>query len=540
MRALRALPTPMAFAGAGVLARAGVRRDRIRLGGWVVLTAGLVAATASSVTSLYADPADRRDYAATAGTNSAIGGPGAGTDTLGGITVHEIGTITLILAAVAAILLTVRHTRAEEQTGRAELVGAAATSRHARLAAALAVVGGTQLAIGALSAVSLIGFGLPAGGSLAFGLAVAGTGWVFAGVAAVTAQIFEHARTAAGVALAGFGVAFVLRAVGDVNGGTAVGRLSLLSPIGWAQRVRAYAGERWWVIGLLVVTGAVLAGVAVALSARRDVGAGVIQARPGRARATPRLSGPWALAWRLQRGGLIGWTAGVALVAAVLGASAHDIGTTAGNNENAADVITRLGGAGDLTDSFLSWVLRVAGMAAALFAVAAVLRVRSEETGLRAEPVLAAAVRRVRWAAGHLVVAATGTVSIIAVSGLVVGLVHGLRTDDLADQLPRMLAGSLAQIPAALAVAAVAVALVGLLPRLALGAWAFAAAAVLLGQVGAALGLDQWALDVSPFTHVPRLPGGALTTTPLVWLTAVAAALTAAGLAGLRRRDITG
>ena len=60
---------------------------------------------------------------------------------------------------------------------------------------------------------------------------------------------------------------------------------------------------------------------------------------------------------------------------------------------------------------------------------------------------------------------------------------------------------------------------------------------------GQALQLSHWVLDVSPFTHVPRLPGGAVTMlttgTPLLWLSLAVVALVAVGLTGLRRRDIS-
>jgi ABC-2 type transport system permease protein len=44
-------------------------------------------------------------------------------------------------------------------------------------------------------------------------------------------------------------------------------------------------------------------------------------------------------------------------------------------------------------------------------------------------------------------------------------------------------------------------------------------------------------MDLSPFTHLPQ-PGGAVRIAPLVVLTVVAAALAAAGLVGLERRDL--
>jgi ABC-2 type transport system permease protein len=96
----------------------------------------------------------------------------------------------------------------------------------------------------------------------------------------------------------------------------------------------------------------------------------------------------------------------------------------------------------------------------------------------------------------------------------------------------------MAQLPAVWVLAAVAVVLFGLLPRWAAAAWGALAVCLFVLLVGTTLQLNQWLLDISPFTHVPHLPGGHATATPLVALTAVAAALAAAGLAGFRRRDI--
>jgi hypothetical protein len=47
-----------------------------------------------------------------------------------------------------------------------------------------------------------------------------------------------------------------------------------------------------------------------------------------------------------------------------------------------------------------------------------------------------------------------------------------------------------------------------------------------------------WMMDISPFNQAPKLPGAAVSAGPLLWLCGIALALGAAGLAGLRRRDI--
>ena len=127
----------------------------------------------------------------------------------------------------------------------------------------------------------------------------------------------------------------------------------------------------------------------------------------------------------------------------------------------------------------------------------------------------------------------------LATGGLVAGLAHGLRAGDLGGELPRVLGGALVQLPAVWVMAAVGVALFGLLPRLVVGGtWAVLAVVLSITTLGEPLRLDQWTLDLSPFAHLPRLPAAAFTATPLAWLLATAAVLAAAGLAGFRRRDL--
>jgi ABC-2 type transport system permease protein len=61
---------------------------------------------------------------------------------------------------------------------------------------------------------------------------------------------------------------------------------------------------------------------------------------------------------------------------------------------------------------------------------------------------------------------------------------------------------------------------------------------VVLGQLGPLLRLPPWVMKLSPFTHVPRLPGGVFEVAPLLALQGVAALLAIAGLLGWQRRDV--
>jgi ABC-2 type transport system permease protein len=530
--------------GTGRLFRLALRRDRIVATAWILGLWLYAYSQAASIIALYPTQADLDQLARTAqgvGANPAvvaIQGPAYDASTYGGATAWQLVTPWVFLIGLMSLFLVTRHTRQEEESGRAELVSAGAVGRYAWLAAGLLFVVAVNAVLAAITALTFVAVGLAAAGSVALVLACVLNGLVFAGVAAITVQVTQYARPANGMAFAVLGVAFLLRAIGD--SAAELSWLSWLSPIGWAERFRPFAGEQWWVLLLPLALLLVLLVAVAALLVRRDQGAGVLPVRPGPATAAPGLRSPLALAWRLQRGTLLGWTIGVAIAGLSFGAIAQDMVQAASEDPETAEMFSRLGGSGSIADIFLAAILSWIGMLAAAYAVQAVLRLRSEETELRAEPVLSTAVPRVGWAGSHLLIAAAGSASLLVTGGVVAGAAHGLRAGDLGGELPRVLGGALVQLPAVWVVAGIGVALFGLLPRLVVGgAWAALGVVLSLTTFGELLRLDQWVLDLSPFTHLPRLPAAEFTATPLAWLAVVALVLAAAGLAGFRRRDLS-
>ena len=527
------------LAGTGSLVRLMLRRDRVRLPLWILLFVSFAASSTSATVGLYPTEAGRVQAAATVNNTPALValyGAVADPTSLGAIAIMKLAALGSALVAVLGMLTVVRHTRAEEESGRLELLGATVVGRQAPLTAALLVAVLANLVLGLLTALGQIGSGLPAGGSFAFGLAWSGAGLAFAGIAALIAQLTSSARTANGITAGVLGVAYLLRAVGDTAPAGGVRWLSWLSPIGWAQLVHTYAGDRWWVLALPVALAAVTAGVAYQLAARRDLGAGLLPDRPGPAHAARWLASPLGLAWRLQRGSLLVWAAAFLVLGAVLGNIASAV-TGILDSPQSRDFILELGGVQGLTDAFLATELGFVGIFAAAFGVSSAMRLRAEETGQRTEPVLATAVGRTRYAASHLVVALAGSAVLLLAAGLGAGLSRAAHAGDTGE-LGRLLGAAAVQIPAAWVLVGIVVAAFGLVPRASTAGWAALVVFVLLGEFGALLKLKQWVRDVSPFAHVPRLPGGQFTATPLVWLVAVSAVLVAAGLVGFRRRDV--
>ena len=535
--------TPLANTGA--LARLAVRRDRIMLPAWVYVITAAIASNSYSLNKLYPTAAARADLAASGGRNPALVflyGRLWG-DSLGAVSAWRYGVWAAIFAALMSVFLVVRHTRADEEAGRLELVGSAAVGRLAALTAGLLVALAANVVLAVLLVVVLVVLGLPVAGSVAFALAITTCGLAFAAIAALAAQLAASARAARGIAIGVLGAAYLLRAVGDASGAGGVSWLTWLSPLGWTELTRPYTSDRWWVLALpLALTAAATAGAYV-LAVLRDHGAGLLPDRPGAAAASAFLRSPFGLAWRLQRGTLYGWAAGFAFTFAASGAAAKGIGSLLGGSSQLRNAFTRLGGQAGITDAYLAAIMSLAGLAAAAYATSAVLRLRAEETGGQAEPLLATAIGRTRWGLSHIAVAVAGTAILLAVAGVAAGLGYGLRTGSAGPEVARLLGAGLAQLPASLAVAGAAVVLFGLAPRASVaGAWTVVGVLVLIALFGQVLRLSQPILDVSPFTHVPKLPGAAVTVhttgAPLLWLSLVVVALVAAGLAGLNRRDI--
>ncbi|MBP2321570.1 ABC-2 type transport system permease protein [Kibdelosporangium banguiense] len=528
-----------ALAGTGSLIRLALRLDRVRLPVWIVVSAGLVLVTATSVKDLYPTEASRQLIATTIGTNPAMQAIyGQVYDTsLGAVTMWRMAITGALLVALMSIMTVNRHTRQDEEAGRLELIGATVVGRHAPMVAALIIAAGANMVVAVLIALGLTGQGLPADGSFAAGFALGFTGLVFAGVAAAAAQLAENARTVTAISVAVLGVAFVLRMVGDASGDGGPSWLSWLSPVGWLQKVHAYAENRWWILVLMLALAVVLVGVAFALVARRDHGAGLVPPRPGPADASQGLSGPFGLAWRLHRIALTGWLVAFVLLGVMFGSIANSATDLVKDNPQVAEIVAQMGGTAALVDAFMSAILGLIAFVASAYAVSATLRLRSEETSVRAEPVLATGVSRTRWALSHLVFAAVGALVMLVAAGLGLGISYGISVGDVGGQLGTVFQAALMQLPATLVVAGIAMVLFGLAPRFVIGSWAALTVFYLLGQLGPLLQAPQWLMDVSPFTHVPKLLGD-VTAGPLVWLSVVAIALMAVGVAGFRRRDI--
>ncbi len=526
-----------AVAGFRPLLLVSLHQDARRIAPWIVLISALSVSSIIAFPIVFPDPADRAELAATIGANPALAlvfGPALDLSTADGFNAWRAGQLGAFFAGLMAIFVVIRNSRADEDSGQAELLASGVMGRETRLgvALAMAVIASVLLGIVATTATVI------AGGTVTDSVFLAATwtasGCMFAAVAAVTAQLGSDARSANSLAVAFLGAAYIVRGFVDSSGGS--DWALWLTPFGWLERVRPAVDN---LVGPLLICLAftlLVAALAFWLHARRDYGMGLIPPRPGPARGVG-MTNPWGLALRLNRGALVSWLLAFAVLGGVFGVLATSIGEVLLENPAVAAAL----GAGQVTQeqllfAFLVTILSLVGIIAAVFGVGIVMRMYAEETEWRADPLLAGSLARWRHLASNAVVALVAPAVAMLVAGTVIGGVAAAR--EPAITASEVVWQATATIPAVWVLVALALGAVGARPAVRLVGWLAVVATFALTILGPIFELDERVLGLSPMWHVPDVAASPVDWSGLGWLVLFAGLFTAVAFAGYRRRDI--
>lgn len=523
-------PAPSALTGTGGLIRFALRRDRIRLTVWVSALTLMMVYAPNAIKLAYPDTAQRQARVDLLKTPAGImlGGPmfGGNETDLGVMMANEL-TLTLIVAAsILSIMTVIRHTRAEEESGAAELVLSSIVGRHARTAAALIVMTLVNATLSVTMTVAMAASGFAVIDTAAMCVGITGVATVFGSLAALSAQLWRQSRTASGAALAALAAAVLVRGAGDVidNSGSA---LSWFSPIAWAQQMRPFVALRWWPLGLLVVLAVVLVVATVVLEGRRQYDDGVLAFSGEHSRARP-VGGVFGLHIVIHRGLTVGWATGLLIAGAAFGSMTKSLLDAASGNELLARVLSAQG-----TDGVYTTMTQFLAAATTAYVVSVVIRLhRDEESGI-GEAVLAGSVSRWMWLFSAVGAAIAGAAVLLACAGLGNGLGAGLTLGEPAT-IVRLTLAALAFLPAMAVIAGVAALAVALRhPGIGWLAVTFVVTALYLGAL---LRLPRWLIEASPVgrTTAPS----SVSVAALSVMVAVAATLTLTAGAIYRRRDV--
>jgi ABC-2 type transport system permease protein len=501
------------FTGVPSLLRLALRRDRIRLSVWVAILTLMMVYAPNAIKLAYPEEAQRlaRVNLLKTPAGMMLGGPmfGGNETDLGAMMANELMLTVIVAASILAITTVIRHTRAEEESGIAELVLSSVVGRYARTYAALILVGGVNAVLAVTMTLAMASTGFRLVDTAAMCLGITGVAMVFGAVAAVTAQLWRQARTATGAAMAALAVAALVRGIGDVinNSGSAV---SWFSPIAWAQQMRPFVELRRWPFALLVALAIALMALAAWLESRRQYDDGNIPSTGEKPNARP-ITGVFGLHLTLQRGQTIGWTVGLFLGGLAFGSMTKSLLDAAKDNPLLARVLTAQG-----TDGVYTTMTQFLAAAATAYVVTAVIRVYSDEQSGLGEAVLAGAVSRWRWLLTAVASALVGSLVLMFFAGLGNGLGAGLTLGEPGTIVRLTLAG-VAYVPAMAVLAGVA-ALAVAVKHTWIG-WLAVTFVVTSLYLGALLRLPRWLIDLSPVgrtTAPSQYPVGALTVMVIV------------------------
>lgn len=525
---------PRRTAGTTPLLAAAVRRDRVMIACTLGLLAILAAGSDRATRGLY--PAGSHIPAGLLGTMRnaafvAMYGPLPQPTSIDAIGVSKVLLTGGLGVAILAQMIVRRHTRAEEESGLAELIAAQTVGRHAPLTAALLLAAGSAVACSVAGAAALVVVGAPVGGALDFGLCWVVIGLTGAGLAAVGAQVAGSGRGAGQFGLIALAVLYLVRMIGD----TTAAPVSWLSPLGWASRSEPFGANHYWVIvpGLLLF--AVLTLASYTLLDRRDLGAGLLPQRRGAAHG--RITGNAGLVWRLLRSTVAGWMACFALLGIVVGSLT---GSLSGSSGAAVERMLRSLGAGhgSLIDLYLATEISVGALIATAAGITVISHLATEERARRLDSVLASPVSRSRMLTPYVCWAFALPAGSMVVFTAVIGLTDRLTGSGAHASIGPLLRSGAATFPAMWATVAVSILLFGVGHRWTPISWAVLVLAAAVAQFGDLLSLPAWLRTWSPFDHLAAFPADNLPRTSLAALTVMAALALAGGITAYLRRDV--
>ncbi|MCL2037078.1 MAG: hypothetical protein FWG83_06820 [Oscillospiraceae bacterium] len=489
------------------LTRFILRRDRVSnliwLGGIISLCIGF----AAGIGGMYPDSESLNAMLVTLESpafKAMVGTPFVGETgelSLGGMYAVYILVWAAIIVGIMNVFLVVRHTRQDEERGRIELIRSLPVGRLSNLSSSI-----TAAVILNLLISLVIGFGLAAvgerdmasvSGGLLFGGIMGAFGIFMAGISAVFCQLCKNPGVAMSLSFGTLTLLYMLFATGSMRDSQIILNISIL---GLLQHAKPYAGNHYW----LPVIATVLASCGLILTAfllckSRDMGEGLIPARPGKKDASPRLKSPEQLAWRLLKTPFVVWMCIIPMLGAAYGLIMGDMETLINSN----DMFKQISGGDPMR--MASFFLLIMAICAGIPVLQFMLKVRTQEKRGYSENLLSRSVSRYAQMRGYFIIAVVSAILMPLMNAVGFwGGSHAVMEEPI--RFTNWLLACSVYIPAILVLLGVAAVLNGFLPKFTSWAWWYLGFSFVILYLGQIMNLPQWLGKLSPFGHVPMLP----------------------------------
>jgi len=474
-----------------------------------------------------------------------------------------------ITMGIMNIFLIVRHTRADEELGRYEVLRSLPCGRLATVHAAMLTAVVVNVIAGVLFTLTMwlgmAAVGDPMGFTAAalWGAGMGAIGLVFASVAALFSQLSQSSRGALSYSFIALGIFYFIRAGADMNPGD-MGFLAFFSPLGMLSRTWAYVNNVWWPLLLILGMAGITTAFAYWICGIRDIDQGMIPARPGRAHGGRLLKSAFGLNFRLTRVAVVAWI----LVLFVTGLSysvvLQDMETFIAGNDFYRDMMLGPTGLLEQIDadapteeiivqmnavlayanlSIVQLFANMIGFFMAMIATVPVImfisKAKGEEKGGRAELLFATPVSKNKYIVGFVIIAFVSAILIPTAQALGLFSLAQSALDNPADlPIGFLLQSALVYVPAMWIMGGLTVLLVGRFPKRVGWVWAYFGYSFFAMMFGRMMPATEWMASITPYGWVPQLPMEEINWLTMAILIAIAIALTAIGLRYYRRRDI--
>lgn len=457
--------------------------------------------------------------------------------TVGGYAGWRVAGLGAVVASIWALVAAIRSLRGEEDAGRAEIVLAGELSRGGAFAANLAALGAAAAGLWLALFAGLLVANLPVGGSAYLALAALAPAPLFAGVGMLVSQATPTRRLALQLGGGMLLVAFVLRVLADTI--SSVDWMRWVTPLGWAEELRPFAGSRPSMLLPLLAAGALALGAAAAVAVRRELGSSLLRASDAAPPRMALLSSPTAQALRADLGTLAAWALGIGFFALIFGLSSTEF--NADNISHSAErQLHKLGGASLVTaKGALSFYFIFFALAFGLFMCSQVAGVRRAEADQELDTLLALPFGRRRWLYGRLALALFAVTTLALVAAVFAWAGAAARGADVS--FADLVAAAANCLPAAALFLALGALAIALAPRAGVGLiYGLVSVAFVWQLFGALVGAPTAALALSPFHDIGLVPAEPFALVGALVMAALAVLSLAAALRVFEARDLAG
>lgn len=484
---------------------------------------------------------------------------------------------TAIAVGIMNVFLVVRHTRADEEAGRYEVLRSLPSGRLANINAAMltAVVINVILAVFVslswVAGMAVIGESVGFASAVIWGVNIGAVGLVFAAIAALFAQLSYSSRGASAYSFMALGLFYLLRAGADMDPNMDSEILAVISPFGLISRTWPYAGEYAnvvWPILVVLAMAAVITVIAYKLCSIRDIDQGLIPARPGRPGGGVLMRSAFGLNTKLMRTAIIAWVIIMFLIAMSYGTIFEGIDDFVAGNEmyrqlmlgvapHVLDYIDALGPYAttaqissvmiqaldamgiQVAQMFVNMIGFMMAMMALIPVLILTLRARAEERAMRTELIIATPTSKAKYLVSFVILTFATALLIQLFQGLGMYLIAS-GMEEVADQLTLafLVPAAMAYVPALWVFGGLTLLLVGLFPKRAGWIWAyygFTFFAMMFGRLSPA---TDWMPNLTPFGWVPSLPIDEWSWLTFTTLSLIGLALAALGIHFYGKRDV--